>query len=814
MNRRLLWNVLRGGALLCSAFFVTTAVAQSANVLAQRVKPVISLDPSEPLNAASLVPVQGEASFTNAPANFHSFPSAAVGEDTYAERLTLRFRESTKLTRIESTKDFQVDQGSSCAEGRFYSEGETCILLVHFTPQGPGRRFGKLTITHTASPEVFSIGLGGSGYAPVVSFTPGLMTTVPGTYPSNAGLLSGAKNLTVDGGDTLYVADTGNNLIRSLDSSGTIRTLASGYTAPLGIAVDNFGEVYFDQPAANKMYEIYDYGPVVQVSGTGTASCPASTPCVLSSEALGTPGMMSMDAYNHLFFVDSHQGAAFATVQPLPAKLVFLYDPFSYQTNPSSAIATDASDNIYSQWSNGGECEIVRGTLYDAENSNVIFTKITGGHTCGFSGDGGQAANAEMGATVGQMAFDLAGNFYFSDTANQRVRRVDSATGIIRTIAGNGTAGYAGDYVAATSAQLSSPTGLGVDSQGQVYIISGAAATGTPQVIRKVGPNGYLAFGGQLVGTNSSAQLMTVSNTGNSALTITNAVLTGTNPTDFAIDPNTTSCLLTPGSTLYSGQTCKIDILFKPSAGGYRYANLVLLDNTVTNSNTVQLVGTATLHAPTITITSPATGTSVPAGTAITFSVTVTSTVTPAPTGTVKFLADGAAIGSPVTLSSSGAASVSLALTTVGTHTLSATYNGNTFYPAAGPVTRTYTVTAAPSMTTLASVANPAARCKPVDFTVTVTGARGTEPTGKVVLKKGAVVLATAALSDATATLSTSALPVGTNMLTASYEGDATNDASISPVFRQVIMSSRVGCSSVGPRPDPLLQFPRVPLAP
>jgi len=808
MNRRLLWNALRTGALLCSAFFVTTAVAQSANVLAQPAKPVISLDPSESPNAASVAPVKGEASFANAPANFRSFPSAGVGEDTYAERLTLRFGASTKLTRIESTKDFQVEQGSSCAEERFYSAGETCILLVHFTPQGPGRRLGKLTITHTASPEAFSIGLGGTGYAPVVSFTPGLITTVPGTYPSNVGLLHGAKNLAIDGGDTLYVADTGNNLIRSMDSSGTIKTLASGYAAPLGIAVDNFGEVYFDLPATNQMYEIYDYGPVVQVNGTGTASCPAATPCNLNSEALGTPGTMSMDAYNHLFFVDSHMGAAFATVQPLPAKLVFLYDPFPYQTNPSSPVATDASDNIYSLWSNGGECEIVRGTLYDAENSNVIFTKITGGHTCGFSGDGGQAGNAEIGATVGQMTFDLAGNFYFTDTANQRVRRVDSSTGIIRTIAGNGSTGYTGDNAAATSASLSTPTGLGVDSQGQVYIISGAVAAGTPQVIRKVGPNGYLPFGSQLVGTASSAQLTTVSNTGNSSLTITNAVFTGANATDFAIDPNTTSCLLTPGSTLYSGQTCKIGILFKPTAGGYRNANLVLLDNTVTNSNTVQLSAIATLHAPTITITSPASGTSVPAGTAITFSVTVTSTATPAPTGTVSFSVDGTAIGSPVTLNSSGAASVSLALTTTGTHTLSATYNGNVFYPTAGPVTRTYTVTAAASKTQLASTTNPAMKCKPVDFTVTVTGAKGIVPTGKVQLKNGALVLATAALSDATARLSTSALPAGTNMLTAVYEGDARNDASISPVFKQVVLSSVAGCSSLGPRPTPLQQFP------
>jgi hypothetical protein len=814
MNRLSLWNALRAQVLLCPALFITIAVAQSANVFAQPAKPVISLDPSEPPNVASVAPVKGEASFANAPANFHSFPSAGVGEDTYAERLTLHFGASTKLTRIESTKDFKVEESSSCAEGRSYSAGESCILLVHFMPQGPGRRLGRLTITHTASAEPFALGLGGNGFAPVVSFNPASISTLPGSYPSSKGLLTSAQNLTVDGGDSLYIADTGNNAIRYMDSSGNITNLATGLSGPLGIAVDNFGEVYFDEPSANAMFEIYDYGPLVQINGTGTVGCPATTPCNLNSEGLGSPGTMSNDSYNHLFFVDSHSGAAMATVQPLPAKLIFLYDPFPFQTNPSSPIVADASDNIYSLWSNGSVCEIARASLYDAENSNVIFTKIVGGHTCGFSGDGGQAGNAEIGAKVGQMAFDLAGNFYFSDTSNQRVRRIDATTGIINTIAGNGSAGYTGDGGQATSATLSTPTGVGVDSQGQVYIISGAAATGTAQVVRKLGPNGFLNFGGQLKGTTSSAHLVTVANTGNSALTLTNAVFTGANPGDFSVDPTTTSCLLSAGATLYSGQSCKIGFLLKPSAGGLRQANFVLLDNTVTNSNTVQLLGTGALPAPVFTITSPAVSTSVAAGTAVKFAVSVTSTTSPAPTGKVTMLLDGATIsGSPATLTS-GAASLSVVTSVTGTHKLSATYNGDTNYAAAGPITRAYTVTAAASKTKLTSSANPAARCNPVDFSVTVAGTSGAEPTGKVELKKGGIVLATAPLIKAAAKLSTSALPAGTNVLTASYEGDARNDPSTSPAFKQVILSTGVGCSSSRPHPGLGPAIPLVLLAP
>ncbi|MBV8673666.1 MAG: choice-of-anchor D domain-containing protein, partial [Acidobacteriaceae bacterium] len=608
MNSSFVCSALRAALLCCTALLATGAL------LAQSGKPAIWLDPNESPAVANASPTEGETSFTHAPMSFHTFPDARVGEDTYPERLTLHFGAATKLTGIESSKDFQVEQSSSCAEGRFYSAGETCSLVIRFSPQGPGRRLGRLTITHTASPQPFSLGLGGFGFAPVISFNPALISTVPGTYPGSKGLLSGAQNLTVDGSDSLYIADTGNNVIRYMDSSGNLTSLATGLSAPLGIAVDNYGEVYFSEPSANALYEIWDFGLLVHINGAGTATCTYTSPCNLNTEAVVSPGQMSIDSANRLFFVEGKRGAAVSTVLPYPPNFVELFDPFTYQESQPDAFVVDQADNLYSLWADGALCAIVTQTLFNAETSAQIYGKAVGGRNCGFAGDGGEAGNAEIGSVIGQMAFDLAGNLYFSDTSNQRVRRVDATTGIINTIAGNGTAGYAGDGGQANSAELSSPTGVSVDSQGQVYIISGAAATGSAQVVRKLGPNGILQFGGQLKGTSSSAHQITISNTGNSSLTLTSALLTGVNAGDFSIDPTSTSCLLTPGATLFAGQSCKVGFFFKPPAGGPRYAKFVLLDNTVTNSNTVQLAGTGTLPAPTFAITSPATGTSVTSG--------------------------------------------------------------------------------------------------------------------------------------------------------------------------------------------------------
>jgi len=671
-----------------------TAHAQSVqpNLSARSPQPAITLDPPTgwELQAHSF---DGKGNrLPDTPANFRRLGEVHTGETGDLHTLTLRFAETTRISGITITKDFRVEKGGSCDTGNTYAKDTTCTLLVRFTPQGTGNRLGRVSISTNLSASPMAFGLGGFGYSPIMSFIPAVINTVPGTYPASVGLLNGAQNLTIDGSDTLWIADSGNGLVRQMDSSGTFKTLASGYTGLQGIAVDTFGQAYFDVPSTGKMYEIYDYGPVVQASGAGTAGCPVATPCTLSAEALGTPGEMSMDPYNHLFFVDSHQGAAFSTVQPIPANLIFLYDPFPYQQSPSGAMAVDSGDNLYSLWGNGGVCEIVQQSLYNAENSNVAFTKIAGGHTCGFAGDGGLAGNAEIQNKVGQIAFDTAGDLYFTDTANQRVRRIDYTTGIIRTIAGNGTAGYTNDTAAATAAELNNPTGVAVDSQGSVYIISSAASG---QVIRKLGPNGYMSFGSQSKGTPSSSKAFVITNTGNSTMTLTSAQIVGGNAPDFKIDNTNTNCVLTPGAVLYAGQSCRISVIFTPAGTGNRQAALKLLANTVNGNDYMTLFGIGTLPVPTLKITSPTNGQSFKSGTSVTFSASVTYTASPQPTGTVQFKVDGANLGSPVTLSSTGTASTTVSGLTQTTHTLSVTYSGDANYAAAGPVSVSITVTAA-----------------------------------------------------------------------------------------------------------------------
>ena len=97
-----------------------------------------------------------------------------------------------------------------------------------------------------------------------------------------------------------------------------------------------------------------------------------------------------------------------------------------------------------------------------------IITTAAGTGEPGFAGDGGPALEAQLNGPF-DVGFDPSGNLYFSDTFNHRLRRIDRRTGIITTIAGNGTAGYAGDGGPAVAAAFNEPYGIAVDRDGNIF---------------------------------------------------------------------------------------------------------------------------------------------------------------------------------------------------------------------------------------------------------------------------------------------------------------------------------------------------------
>ncbi len=116
--------------------------------------------------------------------------------------------------------------------------------------------------------------------------------------------------------------------------------------------------------------------------------------------------------------------------------------------------------------------------------SGIIYT-VAGNHIQGYSGDGGQATSAQLNNPIG-IALDDSGNLYISDFYNNRIRKVDSL-GIITTIAGTGTAGFSGDGGNALSAMLNGPQWVALDHIGNLYINDM-----TNYRIRKINPTGII----------------------------------------------------------------------------------------------------------------------------------------------------------------------------------------------------------------------------------------------------------------------------------------------------------------------------------
>ncbi len=139
-------------------------------------------------------------------------------------------------------------------------------------------------------------------------------------------------------------------------------------------------------------------------------------------------------------------------------------------------VAVDGSGNVY--------ITEVEGQRIRKVSNNVIST-IAGTGTAGFNGDSQQASTAMIFAPDG-IVLDSFGNIYFADTGNQRIRKITQA-GIISTIGGTGTQGFGGDGGAATAAQLNNPTSLSIDSAGNLYFVDSNNAR-----VRKISTGGII----------------------------------------------------------------------------------------------------------------------------------------------------------------------------------------------------------------------------------------------------------------------------------------------------------------------------------
>jgi uncharacterized protein (TIGR03437 family) len=334
--------------------------------------------------------------------------------------------------------------------------------------------------------------------------------TGDGGPPASASLYS-PMDLFVTPEPALLVADFNNFRVRSI-TTGTIATIAgngnyrysgdggiatsANLPSPDGIVVDAAGNLDICDNFANRIRTVNPFGIISLTAGTGTPGFGGDGGAATSALLIDCDGIAA-DGSGNLFFADTHNhrirkissGGTISTVAGTGAS------GFSGDGGLAVNAALAAPQGVAAD---------TNGNVYIADTNNNRIRKVTsagiistiaGDGSQGFAGDGVPAAAAQLHGPS-RVTTDASGNVYFSDNGNNAVRRI-STDGTIRTLAGTGVSGFSGDGGPSRSATLSNPNGLAIDASGGVLI----ADTGNLR-IRRVDQSGTIST---IAGNGSTA---------------------------------------------------------------------------------------------------------------------------------------------------------------------------------------------------------------------------------------------------------------------------------------------------------------------
>jgi large repetitive protein len=597
------------------------------------------------------------------------------------------------LTKGAPNLDFTaVASGTTCPN----VVSGTCTIEVQFQATAPGRRQGVVMLTDPSGNGLLEISLDAAGTGALAGFGPGVISTFAGSTsgggngPTVNTPLGAPTSIAEDGFGNHYIADQKANQVFKVTAAGVVSTFAgtgsAGFSGdggpatsatlngPMSVLVDGAGFVYIADTGNNVVRMVNNNGVISTYAGQyyATGSTPPAV-CASATEPMGDgcPGnKIVLIAPTDLVFCHAQN----LHISDNGNNRVRTIDRVGYNTftqvgngvagyngdgelntsaelNGPTGLAMDAANYIYVADSGN---HIIRKTLLTGTTPNPISTVAGTPGSAGYSGDGGLAISAQLNNPHG-VQVDPAGDIYISDPGSQVIREVNISTGKIATIAGTAAGGYTGDSGSPASAQVNVPYGMLLDELGNLYIADSQNAA-----VRKIDVSDApsLTFASTTVGAISSAQDVTVMNLGVSPL----AVGPITAPTNYSLAGADTSCGLS-SATLNAAQSCVLSVEFAPTAAGSLAGSIVLQDNSNPASQTIALTGTAVPQTETYTLAaSSSTVSTTPGGTAST-TLTLSSTNY---AGTVSFAtsvtsADGTpanvtATATPVTLAAGGTA--------------------------------------------------------------------------------------------------------------------------------------------------------------
>ena len=363
--------------------------------------------------------------------------------------------------------------GDGAVPARAQLRSPACVLV------GPGDVLyicdkGNHVIRRVAQNTITTV----AGVPGIPGFTSdGVATAVPLNEPEDMALLPDGR---------IVIADERNNRLRVLDlGANTLATIAgigpAGFAGenvpaasatlarPFGVAVDGAGRVLVAERDANRIRAIAN-GIVTTVAGDGIARFGGDGGLALDATFRDVKGAAA-DASGTLYVSDDGN-ERMRKVDPATHAVATIAGngttTFGVDGVPGIAVGIDVpSDVIVDAAGNVLIADTEHDRVRRVDRSGIIST-IAGNGTPGFSGDGGPANAAQVNRPTG-LAFDGAGSLYIADFANNRIRRITEA-GTIETVVGTGAAGYNGDGIAAVSAALNQPIDMAFDEMGNLFV--------------------------------------------------------------------------------------------------------------------------------------------------------------------------------------------------------------------------------------------------------------------------------------------------------------------------------------------------------